>query len=303
MELTTEQIRGIWNPIESGISVSLLQKWVVCKRRCYMHYVDRIREKPNFQADIPKLYGRIFQSCIDDDPSQLQSIRAIYGIENADPLVETIRKQSEIYKEFWKEEDTRFGKGQREEKLDTLYKLPNGKSVRLIGYIDRFHNNVNGHQYIIDTKARGKEQEHLLDGLHLDIQMMFYSLLTPHSPHKTIIHDVVHRIGAIPSSPRKRKAESIEELKQRQLQHCIDNPEKYFARFRKQVFLEDFYNFKTYVFNPLLTDFVHWYENLGTENSTNWMKPYGIYDPLFSGRQGTYHNFICTGSTKGLEKI
>jgi len=324
-----------WDLDRDGLSYSALCKWIVCRERFRLHYVEGLREEKTFNA--PMEYGSLFHVCLESlaEHGYSISLQKKLWLEDLEKYrLELVAKyptdidqialwvaitvvQFEQYLKRWIKSDSKKKYTHQEFEFHHKYRLLNGKKLTLHGYYDAVYQD--GDENILqENKTKGKIDEQALnDTLSQNTQTMIYGIALQDQLGKYpdgSLYNVIRRPGL-----RQSKKESTTEFLLRIEKDIVDRPDHYFLRINTAVTPGDFKRFKREVLTPLLTSFSNWWESIKNNpfdpwnvynatgykigrNPEHYRRPFGVYDSLAGGFQGDFFELLAKGSTYGLKR-
>jgi len=312
-----------WNPLEHGLSVSGLQLWLQDRFAFRAKYIEGWEPVEPWNNKLA--YGSLFQSGIEGYIKSDHQIRgALRFIQQACGreidkynLVDEISwwsklacHQISVFIDYYKD-DPYYNLSlitNSERHLSSVITLPSSRKIKLHGYIDG-----EGDGLLFENKVRGNwDTEVLANNLALDLQYNYYCLLLREEEKlpTTVWYQTCRRATAWGfKGPRRKKRETSEEFLDRVSEHMTSNPEYYFYRYLGKPTETDLDLFCSAALTPMLEAFLDWHEHqlkiqMGIEsiNKTDWMTPYGLYNPFVEGTIERYRNYRLTGSTIGLKQ-
>ncbi len=274
---------------------SMLGRYLVCRERFRVNYVEGLRPADQFNHKIE--YGQMWHAAEEAVAGELfpDDARGHHGAGigvYADKLCRkyplsqeqirhwerVCRVQFPIYNHHYRNEPA--GKTLLAETVfDVPYKIPSGRVVRLRGKWDKVELAKNG-VYLWDHKTKGDvDVEQIRRQLTFDLQTMFYlvALTTyqvqpkqyrlggegiPRSePIKGVIYNVVRRpLSGGKGNIKQKQGETADEYYARLAAYVKDEPETYFWRWRTEITPGDVEVFRRTCLDPILDNLLDDYE-------------------------------------------
>lgn len=193
------------------------------------------------------------------------------------------------YCEYWKADDKKIKWIEREQKFSIPYKVPMERANRKIllrGMRDGIFEDSTGiGVFETKTKSRVPSDQNINDQLKYDMQTMFYAwtsyLSTKKMPTKTL-YNIIRRPDLY-----MRKQETLNVYLKRVAEDVEKRPEHYFLRWMINFDKTDMDMFVKKTLNPMLRDFIRWYDSLKKSPEDRFQSPYHFldYNALF-GKYG-----------------
>lgn len=181
-------------PLNDGITQSILQRYVNCKERFRVQFIEGLSEPERFRKAIE--YGQMWHLC-EEHLAHEDSIEfTFFDLKNftqklidkypfdRDQIIQLhniCKTQFPIYIEYWKKnEDVKKRRPLYQEKVFEIpYELPSGRNVMLRGKMDGV-DWIGGHKegyYLQENKSKGTIDEELIENqLSFDLQSLMYLL-------------------------------------------------------------------------------------------------------------------------------
>lgn len=311
-----------------GVTQSMLGKFLVCRERFRINYVEGLVEEPRFSHRI--IYGQMWHKCeeamlVGKDYNEYllnytKELVSLYKGNQGDILhwYTICSKQFPIYLNYWSNHWLSKSKPLYQEEVFRIsYVLPSGREVYLRGRWDGVVSIGKG-VVLVENKTKGDfNLEKLLKQLRCDLQSMFYMVtLEKHLKNQRlrgVLYNVVRRPlsgGKFTISQRKgagkerKGAETKEQFYTRLEQVIADNKDFFFSRFEVEISELDISEFKTKCLNPILEQLCDWWEHVSNNQlysgSCHFQFPYGIYNPLLEDASTGMDEYLFNKSTKGL---
>jgi hypothetical protein len=321
-----------WNPIDHGVSQSLLQKFCVDTDRAHKHIVKGLREIDRKEA---MEYGTIFHKLI-EKAANLGSkytrpklvkvmsdwIKTNYPSTESILLAKIAVAQFHCYRD-WETNKPKYKYIDAEPIFDEQFELPpvnfnpndtikitipTGIKFRLRGRIDEVIDN-NG-MWIQENKTKSRIDISLVqDTIHENIQVMFYAVcseLKYGKPCKGVIYNIIRKPGL-----RQRNEESDDTYIDRIVEDIKKQPSYYFYRLSYEFHPGQIKTWIREGLLPLLYKVYIWWKSIEANPLQPWVdingginpfhgrKPFGIFDPMVQGK-GDFYNLIVYGRSNGL---
>lgn len=187
------------------------------------------------------------------------------------------------------------------------------RPVRLQGRWDGVFRDEHGKLWLFETKTKSDIDSNGIDRtLSKDLQTMLYVVaLETHlqEPVAGVVYNVIRR-----PQYRLGKKETVRDFANRVKKLLLtDLKEKgensnYFLRWHNPLKPGDKEAWCQHTLNPLLTQVALWWDSIKANPFDPWGSPFhnetpfGIYDPLGSGRRGDFFTLLTGGGTSGLTK-
>lgn len=314
------------NPYVHGISISSLQKWMVCRERYRLYSQERLIVRPEWDhkiafgsfvggaletygASLPKLsptkakekaLGTIKKLVSGYSSQFLSDVR---DIEHWGTLASVVFDEYLVhYASFYKH----YTPYAQEYQIDYPILLGSGRSVHIHGYLDEiFKCNKTGRYLLVETKCRGRvdELETMMD-LNLDLQTMTYfaAFRSSFKNHRDLRYNVIRRPAQRLKSRPKR--ETLNEFYARVRKEIKADPHHYFKPFNVTVSKPETSFFLTNILHPLLEDYLDWYDRIAKgDRSRHWIRPFGVYDTFSLGQRGDYYEYMTSQSKSSLVPV
>lgn len=179
----------LWRgPLESGITFSLLSRFLVCRHRFWIQTVQGLREDEGF--NIPLEFGSMFHAALEahegNQPWEPSIQKYFHYLLNEFPASEkTITKWYKIckmlfpiyVKHYRQHHETVHGKPvMQEQQFRIPVKLPSGRTVTLRGKFDSVFR-VQSHIYLQENKTKGQiDIEGIQKTVDQNLQTMIYQI-------------------------------------------------------------------------------------------------------------------------------
>jgi hypothetical protein len=314
---------SLWSPYENGLSVSGLNLWLQDRFAFGVQYLEALDVVQTWRKETA--YGTLFQAGLEGYIKTQQIKGLMRFIQNEyEKQVDKYGLDDQI--EWWAKlaihQTTLFVHNYSddpelplslihtsERNVKIPVELPSGRCILLNGYIDG-----EGDGLLFENKVRGKYDPCTLARcLPFDLQYNYYLMLL-YQDTGSLPDKVWYQTNRRPGSwgykgPKKKKAETQDEYRNRVEEHMTASPEYYFYRYIGRPTLLEFQKFCHATLYPMLEAFLDWYDfkltqHLGIqeENHVDWMTPYGIYNPFTEDTEEKFREYRLTGSRHGLVK-
>ena len=115
----------------------------------------------------------------------------------------------------------------------------------------------------------------------------------------------------------RKGQESDTQFYNRLATHFEEDPSYWFKRWKVEIHKGDMDSFLEKVLHPILEDLCDWWDWIIEDidnpfrpddrgipgGGVHYMMPFGVYNPLAEGRQGSYYDYLMTGSDHSLEVV
>jgi hypothetical protein len=293
-----------------GITNSMLQKFVCCRERFRIRYIEGWESAEGFNKSIE--FGQMWHICEEvyagltpghwgsklRDYCQLLCKKYPTQQEQIIHWYEVCKLTFPIYVEYWGNHKDVIERTPllQEQVFNVPYKLPSGRIVRLRGKWDSVDLEGKGKSagiILMENKTKGEvDEQQLKRQLSFDCQTMLYlvALTDECDKHnygkiKGIRYNVIRRplssgTGKIRQhKATKNKPEETKESFYARLRDIIaETPETYFFRWRVDILPSDIARFRREFLDPILEQLCAWYEvvtatSIGTAVAAN---PFGV---------------------------
>ena len=298
---------SLWKgPTETGITQSLLQKFILCRDRFWLHVCEGLRERDEWKFAKYAEFGSAFHEALEYDLSDRDPIKAINNYhkkltprfptdrEAVDYEMVCCKKLFDEYKKFWTNKDAKHTTILSEEVFSVPYTLPSGRVVKIKGKWDCvFKPTVRSNKiYLLEHKTKGTiDESKITTQLHADLQVGVYltalqAWAAIHHPKKKVhgvIYNVIRRPFGDQSAPRLRKNESQGALIQRAFHgeegkkpnpksvYPVDqNGKEWFKRWKVAFTDEDLATFQQRHLNPQLEQLCIWWDSIKDNPDNPW---------------------------------
>lgn len=341
-----EPRQPLWKgPEVDGITQSMLARFLVCRERFRIHVIEGLRPTDSFNHRLE--YGNMWHVCEEtvkkSGGSWLDALYR-YSVELIDKYPHSSEQishwhrvcavQFPWYLAYWKtHEDVVERKPIVQEYVfGSLYELPSGRKVLLRGKYDSVDLVGKGKQaalYLQENKTKGDVDERkLTQQLTFDLQTMFYlvALYAQQNlfgkefakPIRGVIYNVVRRplsggkgnIVRHRPTKSKPKGESLDEFYDRLGGIIGSDPERYFMRWKVEVYPGEIMRFRRECLDPVLEQLWDWWESVSILppspsfcSHLHFRFPYGVYNPMLEDRSSDLDEYLATGSEVGLSRV
>ena len=311
---------GNWNPINQGVSVSMLNLWLQDKFACKTSYLDGWEMVESWNHALN--YGNLVQAGIEgwvktqQKKGLLRFIQTEYKKQvnqygDCDDMrwwTSLACHQTQLFVDHYTNDRhlPLSSVHTSERNVRVSIELPSKRKVTLNCYLDGEGDNL-----IMENKVRGKyDPESIAGEIKWDLQYNFY-LLAVYNEKGELPRKVWYQHSRRPGSwgykgPRKKKSETDSEYLERVKEHMTENPDYYFYRYIGRPTLTDLKRFCHACLYPMLEAFIDWYDyctkTTNDVNRVDWMTPYGLYNPFVEGTSERFRNYRMTGLPTGLKK-
>lgn len=316
---------------ESGVTFSMLSRFLICRERFRIMYVEGLGKEEQFDGKIE--FGQMWHLCEEAYKRKEDHIQLVRK------YVTNLKKKYQLYHEaiedeydkcivtfplyvkYWEHHpDEKNMLNLFQEKIFGYeYTLPiSGRKIYLRGKIDSGDKIQGDGIYVADNKSKGNiNLIEIQNQLNFDLQMMMYLLVL--KLDRTIIKDPKQikgiRYNIVRHSLHKHtKKDGTREKFRDRLKGIIEEdlasePDNWFSRFQALINEHDMNEFLTTSFNPILEQLCDWWDCLNggkvNENAhkyQNFRYPYGIYHVLNQGGSGELDLYLNKKSKAGLVK-
>lgn len=331
--MPTKSKESFWKgPYKTGITFSLLTKFLACRERFRLQVVEGLREKEEFNKALE--FGNYWHEAEEAHSSGERTWDAAMEIHRAS-LSSRYPKNLEEVVRWW-----RIAKGMfpiylkyyqnsphskvkpvlQEEVFAAPYKLPSGRTVTLRGKFDSVYIKPNGKAGIKDHKTKGEIDElGISRTLFYNLQTMLYAIAAntlykeKHGSIREIVYNVIRRPLSDRFCPKKKKDESEAAFCQRVVEDVKEKPHYYFKRWYVQMGSKELKTFEMRTFQPILENLWDWWRSIRDNpfdpwftgenkipNKHHYQTPWGCYNSMFGGFRGDYFDLLTTGRNNNL---
>lgn len=333
----------LWKgPEIDGITQSMLGKFLICKERFRLQYIEGYTKQEDF--NIKMEYGNMWHICEEYFAK---------GADYSKPLLEYVKKlqkqfpfqqesilhwkkvcelQFPIYINYWKKQkDTLKRKPLFQEKdFNVLFTLPSGRAIRLRGKFDAV-DVISNALYLQENKSKGDyDAETISKELFFYLQPNLYLVALIEMLKVGEIPAKVSKVGGVrfnivrkPLSggkhsitqhkgrgKAKKGAETKEQFYTRLEGILKDNSPHFFTRLKLDFSQARIEKFKHQFLVPTLEQLCLWYDWIvknrnnpfGRGNIHHSVFPYGVFNPITEGYGSIYDTLIHDGDSKGLSR-
>lgn len=280
-----------------GITQSMIGKWLVCRERARIAYLEGWRVSEGFSHRLE--YGQMFHVCEEalakfgpvakdskEFPDPMPAVMTELT-EYARRLVqkyplqqdqvahwyEVCKRQFPHYVRYWREHPDTVGRRPvfQEEVFKVPYRLPSGRTVYLRGKFDGADVLGTGKAaglYLVEHKTKGDIDEQAIKRqLTFDMQVMYYAVALGQTdtaaqlgPVRGVRYNVVKRpLSGGKGTIKQKQGEGREEYYDRLEEYIRTEPETYFMRWRAEISGADLDRFRETCMDPLLDAICNWY--------------------------------------------
>ena len=323
----------IWKgPEESGITQSLLSKFLICRERFRLYVVEGLTTQDRFNHRMG--YGDMWHLCEEhyakgedwQTPLRDFAKSLIQRFKQQQTEIvhwyEVCKTQFPIYVKHWKSYRLKNLKKttHSEHVFNVKYKLPSSRIVTLRGKFDSVFKSPEGKYFLQENKTKGDIEESVIDRqLRGDLQTMLY-LVALREITKTvpsgILYNVVRRpLSGGKGSIRKHQptksnpaGESDAEFYGRLSTIIEENKDYFFMRRESKVSGKDIELFEERSLIPILETLCDWWEDLNKaaspfESHSHYVLPYGVSSPLIDGGFSDLDEYLMNGNETGLQRV
>lgn len=312
-----------FNPYKHGISISSLQKWIVCRERYRLYAVDGLIERPEWDEKLH--FGKFVGGALEVYGGELPSSSHARAKRKGLSLIKKLASEYsshflsdeadiihwskiaavvfEEYLEYYADFYATHTPYDQEYQINHPISLSSKRSIFINGYIDEiFRHKKTKKHVLIETKCRGYiDEEATLMDLNLDIQTMTYwdAFVVNFKNHRDLRYNVIRR----PAQRMKKrpKKETPTEFYARIRKEIRNDPGHYFYRYTVTISNQERKFYLDNVLRPLLEDYLDWWDRVSKgDKSRHWIRPFGVYDALSLSQRGDYFDYITSKSKSSL---
>ncbi len=340
MSKTKEKSGPVWKgPEESGITFSLLSRFLCCRERFRLLVVEGLRPVDTFNHRIE--YGNCWHICEEALAGDGDWVTALLIYSRQ--LCNRYRTQQEqienwygickvafpLYVEYWSKHPDVTSRTPllQEQVFDVPYKLPSGRTVKLRGKwdsVDLIGKGKGAGIYLQENKTKSDINEgQLKRQLTFDLQTMMY--LVALSDYQWLVGadmkvkqpDILGVRYNVVRRPRhyRGKKETQQEFLDR-LRGIIEaSPEEFFMRWKVEISPDDVTKFRRQCLNPILEQLCFWWDcqlnwiqgrpatvSADTYPAVHWRHPFGVWNVLDEGGASDLDEYLSSGSELGLQR-
>lgn len=289
-----------------GITFSMLSKWLCCKERFRVQYIEGIKpvERFNHRTD----YGTMWHLCEEHLAragdwmvhltNHCAQLARRFPMDRAEieKWASVCSVQFPVYVEYWSKHDDVKKRTplMQEQVFDVPYKLPSGRVVRLRGKFDSV-DLIDGGVWLQENKTRGDvDVQQIQRQLTFDLQTMMYLVALLNLPVadksgrvyadvcepgliKGVRYNVVRRPlsggkGTIVrhKATKNKPEETWDSYYARVGQVIRDDPGHFFARWKTEILPADIARFRRECLDPILESLCNWYHSITNQPITGF---------------------------------
>ena len=297
-----QKISSLWNPYTDGITYSFISKFLSCKERTRLSYVEGWRPK---SFKLPLEFGNIFhemketyyscwnmdkaRKCANDyvnkkmkrhgysgaEAQELDQLRALCHTTFIEYISHWNRNPSFTQKGIGRFTDRDINWIFLERKFKFPFRLSNGKTIQLTGkidgeLIDPLSKKGDNRYRVLENKTKQKIEEFDIEhALKKDCQTMIYLLANQNQFQKVpagVLYNVIRR-----TSMKPKVKETYKEFCERIGSDIRSRPDFYFLRYRIDITQEDIDIFVQKTLDPILCQIVNWWESISENPFNPWV--------------------------------
>lgn len=320
--------------IDKGLSFSSLCKWIVCRHRFFLYAIAGLQEPQRFEPRIE--FGSVMHAMLENGKKGLKQyenqLLNLYPESHADIRFWSViaERYYNLYQQHYTDQkkagfESKKYKTTPEVDFDVVIQPAPFCEITLKGRIDAIHMGQDGLVMVQENKFKGQvDFTMLIQTLHLDLQAMMY-MVAAEALYKPKKLQLMYNVGlrplgdryAIKQTKKETSAQFIDRIfkthsGKSQTYPIAQNTSRWFFRKILSVTATELSTFKHQVLYPILSQFCDWYESLPRkghkflnpfDSPLHYCTPFGVYNPLFDGRQGDYFLQIALGqSIRRLER-
>lgn len=310
--------------LDAGISYSLLSKFVNCRERFRLYAVEGAREeKSKYSMEWGSYFHELLELAIKFPKASAMTLSRKCKVKL--PRNEKLVARTVMERYLWWYSESKYTYFAAEDVFDVSYRLPNGRTVRLVGKVDGIIKRPDGSLWIKENKTKGNINEYKIESsIPFDLQTLFYATainIKYNRPVTGVVYDVVrnpsHKPKNIKLTAAQKKAgekvrkETTEEFVLRLDQEIEQNPKHFFMRWEFELSKQHHERWRKMFFDPQLTQLCMWWDSVkhdpfspwvdaeGRPNPQHYLRPFGIYDALTTGT-GDYFDLITRNRKIGV---
>lgn len=333
----------LWKgPEVTGITFSLLCKFLECRHRFWLRTICGLRPKEGWKYAM--YYGSMFHECEEAYEAGRCWMTALekYGQKTKLEFPESqkdIHKwqtlcalQFPIYVAHWKNDqntrgiksaiqEQKFNHVHRITRVWPQFRLSNMSTgpitstwnVILKGKIDSAYLQLKEH-WLKENKTKGDIDEGgISTTLRTNLQAMLYHValpkLLPGAKIAGTLYNVIRRPLSERSPIRQRKGEPDWIFYKRVGEKIKENPGGHFYRWPCVIRTEHVATFCNQILNPILIQLCEWWDSIKDDpfdpwkSPLHWINPNGVYYGMANGFRGDFYEFLATGDRTKVETI
>jgi|694.fasta_scaffold05336_24 hypothetical protein len=305
---------------KDGISFSSLSKFVTCRERFRIYYVEGLKPE-GISGSIE--FGNMFHFLLEEYSKKrsMQELEAMHFAKVRNEMGSNAQLTTAVevwvvfeeYVAFWKTLDKKVRYVSQEENFRETVRLPSGRTLDIKGRFDEIFRKSDNGLWLQENKTKSRIEDNVLTHiLPYDLQTMMYcyaiQLKYKETP-KGVLYNVIRQPGL-----KEKKNETLVDYGLRLRQDIQSRKDFYFIRYEIDITKQVIEDFKKKTLIPLLESVCLWWESIqhnpfdpwvlpdGSVNLNHWQRPFGVYDPFRFGK-GDYFDLITRGITVGLKRI
>ena len=316
--------KPVWT-LDMGITYSMLSRFRNCRERFRLSAVEGWSET-GLKAALE--FGSAFHACLENPNRQPCEVTREYQearmkdkaffrsqLQEFEMLMGMVESVVDVYRAVYKDVEKEKTYVLKEETFDENYVLTFGddhtsgpkqpRTVRLRGRIDAAYRDKTGKLWLLETKTKSDiDVDGINRTLSQDLQTMFYATaleLKTGEPVAGVLYNVIRRPAL-----RQGKAENLPMFIKRVRDTVMEQQDRYFFRPYHTLSKGELTKWQQRTLNPLLFQVCQWWDSIKNDPFEPWSSPYhvqtpfGVYDPLGSGRRGDFFELLTGGGTGGL---
>lgn len=299
-----------------GISYSSLAKFVNCRERFRLYYVEGLRPVGTTESlEFGTMFHSLLEGYAQGIPFETLKANLMNQVRPGNDFYTTALEVLivfEHYIDYWKTNDRKVSYVSQEESFRETVYLPSGRKLDIKGRFDEIFRRDGG-LWLQENKTKSRvEDAILMNILPYDLQTMLYCYaikLKYKEVPKGVLYNVIRQPGL-----REKKSENLTDYCARVNEDIASRRDHYFIRFQIDITPENLQDFVKKTLYPLLESVCIWWESIqhdpfapwvlpnGQVNANHWQRPFGVYDPFRNGK-GDYFDLITRGTEVGLKRM
>lgn len=323
-----------WDLYEHGITYSSLSKFIVCRERFRIRYVEGLSPDTNKAA---MEFGTIFHKALELHAKGMTTTKIISALRRTastkkkgtkkptfDPLLTRIASSMiPYYQDYWKEVLGKLDYFEGEQEFEFMYQCATGKVVPIRGKRDEGFRK-DGKIWLQENKTKGQiPEDQIIQTLSHMLQPMMYLLSFKHDHPTEELGGILYNVIRKPQLKKGAKESETAYVKR----ICSDieaRPDHYFKMFEVEIDDNHLKEWEHRHFDPLVSQLTIWWESIKNNpfdpwltqrrnvqvldgldpnelvgNPHHYVRPFGVYDPMSHGL-GDYFVRITQGHDAGL---